>query len=268
MPHSNELLERIKSLLEVDYPLDRYNYSFEKAIKGTRMHPDILVCDEDGRMLCAVEIGYTRPEKLTAYRSELSIPDVRWYDKTGKLHGDVEERSVLVRIEAVPQGKFVVYHFTELVECPSKECQQMAEEEFDVDFDPESEISSEESDRWSEVIEYLVSDTSTYLVTDYVRVWVGCFCDKCGEIWPAQSEDEDISLWNVIEDLRTWTPQQFGMAWGRRLFEGSWNETRSYIEQWFQGFELEFQNGIFLYPSEREEAGRAIRAIRQESQFY
>jgi len=44
------------------------------------MAPDILVLDFDGRLLCVVEIGYTRPEKLGRYQA-LGIPDVRWYAK-------------------------------------------------------------------------------------------------------------------------------------------------------------------------------------------
>lgn len=46
-----------------------------------------------------VEIGNTRPEKLTAYRDDLKIPDVRWYDKQGRLH-----------VKAVPHYKKVVAH--------------------------------------------------------------------------------------------------------------------------------------------------------------
>jgi hypothetical protein len=54
------------------------------------MLPDIQVVDEGGAVHCVVEVGYTRPEKLTRYRA-LGIPDVRWYAKDGTLHlgGDV-----------------------------------------------------------------------------------------------------------------------------------------------------------------------------------
>jgi hypothetical protein len=36
-------------------------------------------------LVCVVEIGYTRPEKLKLYH-EHEIKDVRWYDKKGRLH--------------------------------------------------------------------------------------------------------------------------------------------------------------------------------------
>ena len=49
-------------------------------LSDDRMAPDILVLDFDGRLLCVVEIGYTRPEKLGRYQA-LGIPDVRWYAK-------------------------------------------------------------------------------------------------------------------------------------------------------------------------------------------
>jgi hypothetical protein len=49
------------------------------TLGGRRMLPDILVRDQNGRMVCVVEIGNTRPEKLIACHDDLEIPDVRWY---------------------------------------------------------------------------------------------------------------------------------------------------------------------------------------------
>ena len=71
MAHSTELIQSIQRLLENDYPADQFNYIIEKAIAGTRMYPDIQVCDMSGKAICVAEIGYTRPEKLTAYRNKL-----------------------------------------------------------------------------------------------------------------------------------------------------------------------------------------------------
>jgi hypothetical protein len=85
--HSPDLIQQILSMVQADYPPSQFDFVIEKAIPGTRMHPDILVNDRSGKHCCAVEIGYTRPEKLTAYRKDLKIPDVRWYDKAGNLHG-------------------------------------------------------------------------------------------------------------------------------------------------------------------------------------
>ena len=87
MGHSTDLLQEITQLLLTDYPLELgYKYIYEKAIANAtaRMHPDVIV-ELDNDVVCVVEIGYTRPEKLTEYQ-EMGIPDVRWYDKNATLH--------------------------------------------------------------------------------------------------------------------------------------------------------------------------------------
>jgi hypothetical protein len=85
MNHPKELIENIIAKLAGDYPAEGgHVYIIEKLLdKG--MIPDIMVL-RGSALLCAVEIGYTRPEKLTAYRDEFHIPDVRWYDRSGNLH--------------------------------------------------------------------------------------------------------------------------------------------------------------------------------------
>jgi hypothetical protein len=101
MPHSPNLIASILRLVEKDYPPGSYRYEIERPIPGTKMFPDILVWSGH-RIQCAVEIGYTRPEKLTAYRAEHKIPDVRWYDKAGNLHADVEERMLRATVYVEP----------------------------------------------------------------------------------------------------------------------------------------------------------------------
>ena len=86
MAHSKELIEKIRLEIQKDYPENLFRYEIEKYLPGTKLIPDILVRDENGKIYCAVEIGYTRPEKLTAYWNSHRIPDVRWYDKAGVLH--------------------------------------------------------------------------------------------------------------------------------------------------------------------------------------
>jgi hypothetical protein len=101
MSHPRSLIEAIAAKLHGEYPPDSYIYRYEVALAGTRLFPDIQVCERDsGKTLCAVEIGYTRPEKLTAYRTKHAIPDVRWYDKAGRLHGDVQEITVQATVLA------------------------------------------------------------------------------------------------------------------------------------------------------------------------
>jgi hypothetical protein len=87
LSHDPTLIRGICDLLEREYSPALYDYVIEKPILGTRMFPDIAIVKKSSKkIVCVVEIGYTRPEKLTAYRRELKIPDVRWYDKQGVLH--------------------------------------------------------------------------------------------------------------------------------------------------------------------------------------
>lgn len=84
MGHGSDLLEKISGKLRREYPEPPYRYEYEKRIDGTQWEPDILIS-----LICVVEIGYTRPEKLAAYRDELLIDDVRWYSKDGQLHAEL-----------------------------------------------------------------------------------------------------------------------------------------------------------------------------------
>lgn len=86
MGHDPRLLQKCAYLLSSDYPEEKFFYVFEKGVPHTRCIPDILVIDRDTFfILCVVEVGYTRPEKLSKY-VEKGIPDVRWYSKKLELH--------------------------------------------------------------------------------------------------------------------------------------------------------------------------------------
>src|SRR3990167_6469176 len=100
MGHDTYVITSVLRQVETDYPPAMYKYQVKKRIPGSTMMPDIFVLDEQDRIVCAVEIGYTRPEKLTAYRHQFRIPDVRWYDKAGKLHPHIEVQAR--RVEEPP----------------------------------------------------------------------------------------------------------------------------------------------------------------------
>jgi hypothetical protein len=71
MAHPVELIEKIKGLLVEDYPLASYHYQIECTLPGnSRMRPDILILDRAKRCVCAVEVGYTRPETLGGLRPQ------------------------------------------------------------------------------------------------------------------------------------------------------------------------------------------------------
>ena len=90
MSHSSELLASIQRKIENDYPPNQgFSYLIEQRLVRSKrnFYPDIQVLEE-GKVVCAVEIGYTRPEKLSWYQKH-GIEDIRWYGKDGKLHKHV-----------------------------------------------------------------------------------------------------------------------------------------------------------------------------------
>ncbi len=106
--HPEELLEECVMHLEETFPVDKYVYIFEQRLPNTRFIPDILVVSlEDTKVVCIVEVGYTRPEKLAAY-IERGVPDVRWYSKDMVLlsHYTNKKRKG-IHIKATPKHKGV-----------------------------------------------------------------------------------------------------------------------------------------------------------------
>jgi len=85
--HARNLLDDIAEKVLVDYPQHLgFEVEFETYLPNIpyRMEPDIWI-HRDQEIVCVVEIGYTRPEKLTRYK-EIGVPDIRWYSKEGELH--------------------------------------------------------------------------------------------------------------------------------------------------------------------------------------
>lgn len=207
MSHPRELIETIRALITQDYPEGAYRYSIERAIPGTRLFPDILVSSRSGEMICAIEIGYTRPEKLTKYRS-LGIPDVRWYSKDGDLHSGWEIKNVKAKVTLEGGEPDWVYFYLlhELVDCHSDECASWLDDEDDELYeDNELELSE---------------GVVTVLLTDYLRFWLPSFCDKCGETWLAGHRDGGEY---ILRELGWLTPTDFGRVYGARTIL-PWNE--------------------------------------------
>jgi hypothetical protein len=101
MGHSKELLEMIAADVRRTYPEPEHRFVYEKGLKLTdfRNQPDIQIF-RGATLVCVVEIGYTRPDKLKHYH-EHEIGDIRWYDKKGRLqplyvgnHGEVLKEKV------------------------------------------------------------------------------------------------------------------------------------------------------------------------------
>jgi len=89
MPHNKDVIQLVASQLHATYPESVFKYEYEKSfgLKDRRNQPDIQVFSPGGELICAVEIGYTRPEKLDLYRTS-GVPDVRWYSRDGRLYGN------------------------------------------------------------------------------------------------------------------------------------------------------------------------------------
>jgi hypothetical protein len=225
MSHPKDLIARILDLLHGDYPPATHVYTTEKAIAGTRFFPDIVIADAAGTLVCAVEIGYTRPEKLTYYKNVLQIPDVRWYDKQGVLHTVLETKSVLLRAEIVGPApeEVAVYRINDRLDCPDCfESVLMSDEEYaayceDVKADggtPESQDYF-----FDKACEEASEDVWAVLITDYVKAFLVAYCDKCNTRWLAERNNEITAngiLMDLEDALRNNGLARFGMEYGAR----------------------------------------------------
>lgn len=266
MSHSAELIQSVRRLLENDYPAHQYKYTIESAIPGTRMMPDIQVRDALGSLVCVTEIGYTRPEKLTAYRKQLKIPDVRWYDKAGNLHADVEERVIRVSIQQQPVGFFAVYRIYDMVECRNESCESIAMVECDLtvkELEGPEPLSDEVCEKAWEVSNCMCMDVTTVVVTDYARVWFICYCDKCGDTWDAAT-GSSMDLQGIAYDLESMNAGEFARSWGARQFHGDWVGAATWVFNYL-GVEPEYKAGEFLSVRLEREFNRSMAAVRMEA---
>src|SRR6185437_14094224 len=196
------------------------------------MMPDILIFDAD-KMICAVEIGYTRPEKLTAYREIYKIPDVRWYDKSGQLHTAFERPVVKAHLKFCPSGEFRVYVTTNDISC--SECYN---DELEGGEDDEAAFSNS------------FVDVLSTIITDLIKVFIVCECDKCGRIWLAE-EDEAYDIISELRDLDS-------LSWrvlGKIIKRDSWEGIQHYFDKLEHGVP-DYAEGIWIDPNSKFEARR------------
>jgi hypothetical protein len=216
------------------------------------MLPDIAVLF-DSKPVCVVEIGYTRPEKLSAYRA-MGIPDVRWYDKRGRLHSEVQRQSIHARAELAPPE--VVYLYGQSGNCP---CEQAALLNFLECDDCTPDLSRALLDRYErrfglealgDKLEQRREDGTvcTWILTDYVRVWFPTLCDDCGHWW--LPEDRAFDLRVLLDATTRDLADQYG---GRHTL--SWDEA---VEM-FDDLELRADNGLFIRPEHEEGFERQVR---------
>lgn len=103
MPHNTDLIEFISKKLNETYPPESFRYLIERPLQGfnVKFFPDIQVLDYHDHLLCVVEIGYTRPEKIKFYY-ENKITDIRWYSKEGELVNATWETKIKI-IKHIPE---------------------------------------------------------------------------------------------------------------------------------------------------------------------
>ena len=216
MPHSIELIEKVRRIVERDYPPSMYRFEIEKAIPNTRMYPDILVRNLSDKIVCAVEIGYTRPEKLTAYRDKHKIPDVRWYDKQGNLHADVKEVSIALTISAEPARALSVYRLHGIVACPACYDNSMTDE-------------IEDDDDWAYFFDLAYEEVTTIFLTDFLKTWFVSGCNACGETWIADENDE-LDTDTIIDNLERLSGTEFARRYAPMVGVMSWDESVKYVK--------------------------------------
>jgi hypothetical protein len=210
MGHARDLLDRIARKVVAAWPAEQgYRLLFEAPCPlERRMLPDIQVLGPDGAVCCAVEIGYTRPEKLTAYR-RLGIPDVRWYDKAGRLHGDVSVTAITRWRQEDHLRPRKDVRWLQLWEygarCRLCEDELVAaycgahfagasEQQPACDCQPRVPLSDDDACTVLDECADMFGDrTDVYLFSNGVRVGGFVVCDECGESY--QLEDfEDVIL--------------------------------------------------------------------------
>lgn len=98
MPHPPALISNILGHVMQSYTGKDVAVEIEKKLplSNRLVYPDIQVF-LSGVLVCVVEIGYTRPEKIKLYR-DMGIKDIRWYSKDGELiNHNIENKVEVVK---------------------------------------------------------------------------------------------------------------------------------------------------------------------------
>jgi len=189
MGHAIELLDKIKDKLNKDYDPAVYTYLMEKKLIGThkRFFPDIQIVKE-GKIKCIVEIGYTRPEKLSEYK-KINIEDVRWYSKEGTLLNshEIKFTSKIDKLKAhddYDQWESVPI-IDENILCNCEVCFQSCIKEVEEDIAESGEILSQEEiyARADEIYGDIGAGAWIGAIfTNKIRRFIILQCDVCGTI--------------------------------------------------------------------------------------
>lgn len=226
MSHPRTLIESILSKVQEDYPQPTHSVVVEKSIPGTRVMPDLQIL-RDGEIVCVVEIGYTRPEKLTLYTA-LGIPDVRWYDKEGVLHTPLERTTRVEKVVFNPDGQLYIYELDDCIDCQSDDCNAA----FDEEGLTEEQIF--------EIYDHLSDDVHTTFVIFGDKCWLICFCDKCGEAFLSRDEYA-----YPVTEYRESRASEFSRQHGARRVLSWCQVQREMLDRY--DIELDYSSSLPLY---------------------
>jgi hypothetical protein len=258
----------IKALVAAEYPEPPYRYLVERALTGTRLFPDLQVLDDEGSIQAVVEIGYTRPEKLTAYRQTYHIPDVRWYDKSGRLHTDHEtiQRRVVTDVEIAlhPAGPFSLYLVWEYASCEAcpetatgitmarlwRVCHRFVRRFGDHAYEALMTFAEQEC----------AQAVFTAILTDGVKFFLPSTCDKCGRNFFADDENARDLYWTVMD-----SGQALGRIVGARHAVLSEADARAYLKDTFDLSWQYEEDGDWFEAINTDHARRQIAIIRRHA---
>jgi hypothetical protein len=196
MSHSSKLINRFLHEIKKTYPeRSGVQYIIEQRLKGSEINiqPDIQVIDRDDNIVCVVEIGYTRPEKLALYK-KVQIPDIRWYSKDGeflnphehihttiaqiKYYDVFPEEDTWREVDLNEMNHLICDNCfeTRYIEVKAEINQTPIEQDVDINYkDDDPIIFDSASDKWLKE-----ADVYGELWCNGTRWFCVWFCDECG----------------------------------------------------------------------------------------
>ncbi len=220
MGRSAELIESIVKEVRKTYPTESgYKYVFEQKLYGGDLDtcPDIQIVDPAEGVVCVVEIGYTRPEKIARYR-ELEIPDIRCANEDGQLLSPQEREQITkVALEHGVPGEEVWREVDvgarDGIFCP--ECFYRTCKSIEKEFGHDEERSNYEVGRYlftAPIYGELWSNGSRWFC-----VWQ---CDDCGECHLLTGDrltDTIVFIWNEFEERSGFSHDKFLKRHGKEV---------------------------------------------------
>lgn len=240
MGHGKELLTKISSLLERDYPKAKHQYAYEVRLNGSvpKLYPDILIWRQDENItnklpMAVIEIGYTRPEKLMAYKDKYKIPDIRWYSKAGELINPQKIESKIIKTKLANVNKF--YNIKIKGYC--YDCFKEEWNHWTTDDCGQKLLFFDEDEAVSEGDGMATLDCQVDVWSDGEFIYAVQFCDVCGG-WRILN-DYDLSMltgWSDMDSFRAFQKEYYKQRSKFELMRQSYNSEhpKEQIEQYHQ----------------------------------